>query len=59
MIKNQNSKKQYTKPQLTSYGSVEELTKWVGGGCGEFLGGTQGSNFALACKLYGPGDFGS
>jgi hypothetical protein len=55
----QKTKKQYAKPRVTAHGSVEQVTGWVGGGCGEFLGGSEGSNFALACAVNGPADFGS
>jgi hypothetical protein len=56
---NKNQKKQYVKPRVSKHGSVEEITGWVGGGCGEFLGGTQGSNWAVSCQVNGPADFGS
>lgn len=52
-------KKQYVKPRLSAHGSVEEITRWVGGGCGEFFGGTQGTNNVVACVVNGPADFGS
>ena len=55
----QAQKKQYVKPRLQTHGSVEELTGFLGGGCGEFLGGSQGTNNWLACRLNGPADFGS
>jgi hypothetical protein len=55
----QVQKKQYVKPRLQTHGSVEELTGYIGGGCGEFLGGSQGTNNWLACKVNGPADFGS
>lgn len=50
----QNTKKQYSKPRVTSHGSVEQVTGWTTGGCGEFLGGTQGTNSLLACAFNGP-----
>ena len=53
------NKKRYVKPQVTQHGSVEKVTQWMGGGCGEFLGGIQGQNWAMACKVNGPADFGS
>ena len=52
-------KKRYVKPRVSAHGSVEEVTGWVGGGCGEFLGGTQGTNWGFACHVNGPGSFGS
>lgn len=52
-------KKQYSKPRLSTHGSVEEITGWLGGGCGEFLGGTHRGNKWRACKVNGPADFGS
>jgi hypothetical protein len=54
------NKRQYTKPQLSSHGSVEEITGWHGGGSGEFFGGTRGgSSGKVAFRKNGPGDFGS
>lgn len=35
----QNSKKPYSSPKLTVYGSIEKITGWIGGPWGEFLGG--------------------
>lgn len=57
----QHMKKKYEKPKLTEFGSVEEVTGWVGGGCGEFLGGIQHGH-KFKCKkynVYSPADFGS
>lgn len=56
---NNKNKKAYVKPTLRTHGSIEELTGFLGGGCGEFLGGVQGTNNWLACRLNGPADFGS
>ncbi len=56
----QSTKKKYSKPRVTSHGSVEQVTGWTGGGCGEFLGGTQGSPRSVACAVNGPrASFGS
>jgi len=44
------NKKKYIKPQMNHFGSIEEVTGWVGGGCGEFLGGAPGQMQICAPK---------
>jgi hypothetical protein len=56
------TKKPYLKPALSSHGSVEEVTGWAGGGCGEFMGSHgRGKSFGCSVKKTGGGiaDFGS
>jgi hypothetical protein len=53
------TKRQYVKPQLTTHGSVEEITGWAGGGTGEFFGSARGKSGKVAFRKNGPADFGS
>lgn len=54
----QKNKKQYSKPRVSAHGSVEQITGYTGGGCNEFLG-SQGTNGAFSCAVFGKKDLGS
>ncbi len=61
-MENKIKKKRYERPQLSSHGSVEEITGWVGGGSGEFFGGVSrgtGKFFSIKFNGSGQADFGS
>jgi len=56
------TKREYRAPQVHTLGSIEEVTGWVGGGAGEFFGGSaaaRGGAKKLGSKGSGPADFGS
>jgi hypothetical protein len=54
----QQAKKSYKKPALSALGSIEDVTGWVGGGAGEFFGGSKAAKVGVK-KGGGPADFGS